>query len=92
MTKRKIELDPEAVRDFDLSEEHRRKIRAWCQEEDKTESCPLGPSWHCTSPKTCRSLFPEIIGQHWRWNNTQKCPCHVLKIRDVVKVAREAVG
>lgn len=65
-------------------EGHIEAIKKWLKANAKRRMCPFSKTNYVYTCEICESLFPEIKG-------TLKHPCHVLYIKDVIKIAREAV-
>lgn len=83
MTRTKQHLDPKAKRDFSvLDGKDKWGIANWLQKSDKLGHCPFGTCYEFRF--ICNAMFPEII-------KTDHCPCSILYVRDVIKIAKEAI-
>ena len=80
---KKRHLDPDAKRDFSvLFEQDRDGIRRWLKRSRKVDRCPY---IHCYVCYVCKALFPET-------KTAECCPCYILYVKDVIKIAKQAIG
>ena len=81
---KKRHMDPNAKRDFSvLDEEDRGKITEWLMTSMSTRVCPH------VGCENCVSLFPEMVEED---GQVYHCPCNVLYLKDVIKIAKQAIG
>ena len=79
---KKCHLDPDAKRNFGvLFVQDRNGIMRWLKHSNKGNFCP-SIRGHCY---VCSALFPET-------RKTDACPCDILYVKDVIKIAKQAIG
>ena len=95
MTLTKQHLDLKVKRDFSvLNEKDKKGINDFLNTNAKKSKCPFNNVCDCKGKdKRCLALFPEMKSYKKPIDSSYRnvCPCSILYIKDVIKIAKEAI-